>query len=104
MTTGWNDPLTVAHLQFCAGGQDITGSPCAGQDATEVRAWLPDGTLLGAVGLSVDGGSWHASASDVARWSDFAHIGYEHWQAALAALLALSNSHRLVPESEWNRS
>lgn len=74
------------HLQFCQDGQDITGDPYAAQDATEVRAWTPDSTCLGAVTLQ--GETWHASASDITDWVSLSDTGYEGWQAALAALLA----------------
>lgn len=88
----------TASLQFCAAGQDITGDFYAAEDATEVRAWEPDGTCLGAVQLGADG--WQASASDVCTWTDCQEV-YEGWRAALAALLAVSNSHRKIPEADW---
>ena len=90
----------MGHLQFCAGGQDITGDFYASDDATEVRAWDDDGTCLGAVTLEADNW-WHASASAVINWTVCADDEYTTWQAALAALLAVGGLHTSIPESEW---
>lgn len=92
--------MNDAHLQFCADGRDISGSPTAGRDATEVRAWYPDSTLLGAVTKTESG--WQASGSDTIDWTECDDF-YQHWQAALAALLAVGNLHREVPEEEWQQ-
>lgn len=91
----------MAHLQFCANGQDITGDFYAAEDATEVRAWEED-TCLGAVALTAHDG-WQACASDVIDWPTYADEGYEGWRAALAALLAVGNLHRSIPDSEWRQ-
>lgn len=47
----------MTNIQYCADDQDITGSPDAEAQATEIRAWDEDGTLLAAVNLR--GGSWY---------------------------------------------
>ena len=91
------------HLQFCAGGQDISGDYYEAEDATEVRAWLPDATLLGAVQLMPDG-QWHASASDCVRWAEYGEIGFATWWHALRALLDLGGLVSEVPEDEWDRN
>jgi hypothetical protein len=79
----------MAHLQFCADGQDITGDPYAEENATEVRAWEEDGTCLGAVTLT-RAFTWSACASDVVSWTDYSEIEYRTWEPALAALLAVA--------------
>lgn len=69
------------ELQFCANGDDIGGSPCAIADATEVRAWAEDGTLLGAVTAYKDG--WRVTGSDVVPdWTDDGRIA-DSWEELL---------------------
>lgn len=92
-------PTNIVHdatLQFCQGGQDISGQMYAGQDADEIRAWTPDGTCLGAVSKD-RAGKWSASSSDVVDWPSVAHIKYDGWEAALAALLSMGNLY--LPDS-----
>lgn len=43
------------HIQFCADGLDLAGEMYAYWDATEIRAWCEDGTLIAAVRLHADG-------------------------------------------------
>lgn len=69
------------ELQFCASGDDISGSPYADADATEVRAWAEDGTLLGAVTAYRDG--WRVTGSDVVPdWTDDGRIT-DSWEELL---------------------
>jgi len=42
-------------IQYCADGMDITSSPYAEQDATEVRAWTETGDLIAAVEMDANG-------------------------------------------------
>jgi hypothetical protein len=41
-------------VQFCADDRDLTGEMYAYQDATEIRAWCEDGTLLAVAVLNGD--------------------------------------------------
>ena len=42
-------------IQYCQDGMDITSSPYAEQDATEVRAWTETGDLIAAVEMDANG-------------------------------------------------
>lgn len=86
MTEPAPEDMTV---QYCAGGRDITGDFYAADDATEVRAWIPDGTCLGAVTRD-DSGAWHVSASDSADWTVYADTAFDGWRQPLAVILAAS--------------
>ena len=76
-------------LQFCdtEANQDITGSPTAGRDATEVRMWCKDGTNVATVTRAPDG-TWRASASDECDWTYYAETPHTSWRDALQAMLA----------------
>jgi hypothetical protein len=95
--------MADGHLQFCMGGQDISGDFYEAEDATEVRAWGLMGVLLGAVQLMPDG-QWRASASDmITGWTDYHEIGFATWWHALRALLDLGGLVNEIPEKEWDR-
>ena len=53
--------------------------------------------------VTLEDDGWHASASDMIDWTEVADIAYEHWQAALAGLLAVGDLHREMPEQEWQQ-
>jgi hypothetical protein len=74
------------HVQFCdsEANQDISGSPSAERDATEIRLWSVDSTLVCAVEKNARSGMWHVSGSDVsANWTSRAHRAYRNWQDAM---------------------
>lgn len=92
------ETMNDATLQFCQDGRDITGQFYCGQDATEVRAWTPGSTCLGAV-IKTNAGTWHASASDVVDWVDvLTEAGYNSWEAALLASGSMFLPDRLYQE------
>lgn len=48
-------------IQYCADGMDITSSPYAEQDATEIRAWTETGDLIASVELNTTTGDWEVT-------------------------------------------
>lgn len=48
-------------VQYCEGDQDITSSPYAEEDATEVRVWTEPGDLVCVLTPSGSGGGWEVS-------------------------------------------
>jgi hypothetical protein len=84
------DNSIPVHLQFCLTEEniDITGSPYAETDATEVRLWHEDATNIATVRkLSDASGQWEAVSSDEARYDDLSGNSYGSWQDAMNAIL-----------------
>lgn len=84
------DDTPEYHLQFCDGeaNRDITSSPSAESDATEVRLWVgTDGTLVCAVKQNQRSGMWHVSGSDTHRWAPKqADKAHRTWKSAMCSL------------------
>jgi hypothetical protein len=75
------------HYQFCDRGYDITGSFSDTREATEVRIWAQDGTLMVCADKRTDG--WHISASDaVSNWTEYADAAYPGYRDAITAIFA----------------
>lgn len=80
------------HYQYCLDGRDITGQWHDREDATEVRIWSEDATLIVCADKMPDG--WHISASDeVGNWTSYADTAHEHYSDAIKAMFA-TEDHR----------
>jgi hypothetical protein len=79
------------HAQFCLDGNDITTSPYAATDATEVRIWTEDSMCIVAAQRNRDTRAWHVSASDVCDWTVYADTPYRSFSAAFDAPFAQDN-------------
>jgi hypothetical protein len=73
------------NLQFCdaEANQDISGSPAAERDATEIRLWHVGGTLIVAVEKNARSGCWHISGSDYIHWTGKARSAFRDWRDAM---------------------
>jgi hypothetical protein len=75
------------HYQFCDCGHDITGSFYDTADASEVRIWAEDATLMVCAAKHPDG--WRISASDaVGNWADYADATHPSYSDAIKAMFA----------------
>jgi hypothetical protein len=73
------------HVQFCdsEANQDISGSPTAERDATEIRLWHVNGTLVISVEKNARSGKWHIAGSDYIHWTGKVRHAFAEWLDAM---------------------
>lgn len=72
----------MSNWQFCQNDTDITSSPTAEMDATEVRLWDVSGELI--IAAEYNGETWSISASDYYhQWTDFSECQSMSYQRAI---------------------
>lgn len=82
-------------VQYCAGDTDVTSDVYAATDATEVRVWSPDATLIGAATRN-SRGYWHVSGSDLGDWTRRAGRAHTDAQAAIMSVARDNVTYRAI--------